>query len=106
MAIRLLRLKSGEDIVSDINEKEDTVVLENPAVLVPMGDPTGRNMQMGFGPWIPYVDGHKVEVEISRDHVVFIVTPGKDITNNYRQAFGSGIVVPEVKVDTKKVLTE
>jgi hypothetical protein len=106
MAIRLLRLKSGEDIVADIDERDDTVAMENPAVLVPMGDPSGRNMQMGFGPWIPYVDGRKVEVEIPRDHVVFIVTPGKDIVNNYRQAFGSGIVVPEVKVDTKKVLTE
>ena len=104
MSIRLLRLKSGEDIVADIDENEEFITLENPAVLVPMGDPTGRNMQMGFGPWIPFVDGNRVEVTIPRDHVVFIVTPGKDIVNNYRQAFGSGIVVPEVT--TKIPLTE
>jgi len=104
MSIKLLRLKSGEDIVADIDENEDTVTIENPAQIVPMGDPRGGNVQMGFGPWVPFSDDK--QIEISRDWIVFITEPAKDIVNNYRQAFGSGIVVPEVKVDPKALLKE
>ena len=104
MSIKLLRLKSGEDIVADIDENEDTITLENPAQIGPMGDPRGGNVQMGFGPWVPF--NKSKTVEIPRDWVVFIIEPADDIVNNYRQAFGSGIVVPPVKIDSKALLKE
>ena len=104
MSIKLLRLKSGEDIVADIDENEDTITLENPAQIGPMGDPRGGNVQMGFGPWVPFNKGKTVE--IPRDWVVFIIEPADDIVNNYRQAFGSGIVVPPIKIDSKALLKE
>ena len=44
------------------------------------------------------------KIQVQREWIVFISEPAKDIVNNYRQAFGSGIVVPEV--NTAKVLTE
>ena len=104
MSIKLLRLKSGEDVVADIDENEDTITLENPAHIMPMGDPRGGNVQMGFGPWVPF--NKSSTVEIPRDWVVFIIEPADDIVNNYRQAFGSGIVVPPVKIDSKALLKE
>jgi hypothetical protein len=104
--IRLLRTKSGEDVVAEIEEKDDVVSLENPAQLMPMGSPSGQGMQMGFAPWIPFAGTAKIKVDIPRDHIVFIIEPAKDIVNNYRQAFGSGIVVPDVQVDTQSLLTE
>lgn len=104
MSIKLLRLKSGEDIVADIDENEDTITLENPAQIGPMGDPRGGNVQMGFGPWVPF--NKSKTVEIPRDWVVFIIEPADDIVNNYRQAFGSGIVVPPIKIDSKALLKE
>jgi hypothetical protein len=104
--IRLLRTKTGEDIVAEIEEKGDVVSLENPAQLMPMGSPSGQGMQMGFAPWIPFAGTAKIKVDIPRDHIVFIIEPAKDIVNNYRQAFGSGIVVPDVQVDTQSLLTE
>ena len=105
--IRLVRTRSGEDIVAEIEENGDvSVTLENPAQLMPMGSPNGQGMQMGFAPWIPFAGTAKVKVEIPRDYIVFIIEPAKDIVNNYRQAFGSGIVVPEVKVDPKALLKE
>ena len=45
MAIKLLRLKSGEDVVAEVEESEDSVTLDNPAVIMPMGDPRGGNVQ-------------------------------------------------------------
>ena len=104
--IRLVRTRSGEDVVAEIEENEDTVTLENPAQLMPMGSPTGQGMQMGFAPWIPFAGTAKVKVDIPRDYIVFIIEPAEDIVNNYRQAFGSGIVVPDVQVDTQSLLTE
>ena len=104
MSIKLLRLKSGEDIVADIDVNDDTITIENPAVIVPMGDPRGGNVQMGFGPWAPFSEDK--QLEISKDWVVFITEPSTDIVNNYRQAFGSGIVVPPTNIDTKALLKE
>lgn len=102
--IRLLRLKSGEDIVADIEIREDVITLETPAMMVPMqGSTASGQIQMGLGPWVPFMS--EKTVDIPKDWVVFIVEPEKTITNNYRQMFGSGLVVPEVKVDTKQVLT-
>ena len=102
--IRLLRLKTAEDLVADIDVNEDTVTLENPAMLMPMAGTTASGpVQMGFGPWVPFAKDKMFE--ISTDNIVFIVEPQEEIVNNYRQVFGSGIVVPEVKVDTKQVLT-
>ncbi len=103
MSVMMIRTMSGEDVVADITEKEDTVVLKNPAVLMPMRDTGGGNMQMGFGPWIPFSSSHSPEVEISREHILFIVEPNTDVANNYRSAFGSGVVVPETT--TKQILT-
>ena len=102
MAIKLLRLKSGEDVVAEVEESEDSVMLDNPAVIMPMGDPRGGNVQWGFPPSAMCSNDKKIQVQ--REWIVFISEPAKDIVNNYRQAFGSGIVVPEV--NTAKVLTE
>ena len=79
MAIRMLRLKSGEDVVADIDENQEYIMLENPAQVVPMGDPKGGNIQMGFGPWVPFNKGKTVE--IPRDWVVFIIEPADDIVD-------------------------
>jgi len=104
MTIKLVRLKSGEDLVADIDINTDAVTLENPAMIMPVGNPgADGQVQMGFGPWVPFAKSKTFEVP--REHVVFIADPADDIVNNYRQMFGSGIVVPEVKVDTKQILT-
>ena len=104
MNVKLLRLKSGEDIIADVTlvDTEDTIKLENPAMLMPMGGNQGGQMQMGFGPWAPFSDDKKFE--IPRDWLVFISTPGKDLLNQYNTMFGSGIVVPDMKVG-KQLLT-
>ena len=101
--VKLLRLKSGEDIIADVTlvDTEDTIKVENPAILMPMGDKGGQIL-MGFGPWAPFSDDKKFE--IPRDWIVFISTPGKDLINSYNQMFGSGIVVPNMKIG-KQLLT-
>ena len=105
MNVKLLRLKSGEDIIADVTlvDTEDTIKVKNPAVIMPMGQQQqGGQMSMGFGPWAPFAE--EKEFEIPRDWLVYISTPSKDLFNSYQQMFGSGIVVPDMKVG-KQLLT-
>ena len=105
MNVKLLRLKSGEDVIADVTlvDTEDTIKLENPAMLMPIpGHAHGGQVSMGFGPWAPFAE--EKEFEIPRDWLVYIATPSKDLLNSYNQMFGSGIVVPDMKVG-KQLLT-
>ena len=105
MNVKLLRLKSGEDIIADVTlvDTEDTIKLENPAMLMPIpGHAHGGQVSMGFGPWAPFSDDK--QFEIPRDWLVYISTPNMDLLNQYNQMFGSGIVVPDMKVG-KQLLT-
>ena len=104
MNVKLLRLKSGEDVIADVTlvDTEDTIKIENPAMLMPTGNSQGGHMQMGFGPWAPFSDDK--EFEIPRDWLVYITKPNQDLLNQYNSVFGSGIVVPDMKVG-KQLLT-
>jgi hypothetical protein len=73
-------------------------------MLMPVGDPRGGNVQMGLAPWMPFSD--QKEIDFPRDWVLVVVDPVQDLANNYNQAFGSGIVVPQVKVNQKTLLQE
>ena len=102
MNLKLLRLRSGEDVICEVlKESAELIFIKNPAMLMPVGS-QGQQMQMGMAPWMPFSDQN--EFEIPRDWLVIMSDVVKDIANNYNQIFGSGIVVPDVKVDTKTLL--
>ena len=102
MNLKLLRLRSGEDVICEVlKESAELIFIKNPAMLMPVGS-QGQQMQMGMAPWMPFSEQN--EFEIPRDWLVVISDVVKDIANNYNQIFGSGIVVPDVKVDTKTLL--
>ena len=105
MAVKLLRLKSGEDIVGEIvRENEELIVISNPAILMPVSHSPGRQdqIQIGLAPWIPFSE--EKEFKLPRDWILLTTIPAQDIVNNYNQVFGSGIVVP--KVSSKTLLQE
>ena len=103
--IKLLRLKGGEDIVGDIiGENSEYFIIKNPAMLMPVGDPRGGNVQMGLAPWLPFSD--QKNIDIPRDWILITAEAIQDIVNNYNQIFGSGIVVPQVGVNQKTLLQE
>ena len=102
MNLKLLRLRSGEDVICEVlKESAEFIYIKNPAMLMPVGS-QGQQMQMGMAPWMPFSDQN--EFEIPRDWLVIMSDVVKDIANNYNQIFGSGIVVPDIKVDTKTLL--
>ena len=105
MVVKLLRLKSGEDIVGEvIRENEELITISNPAILMPVSHSPGRQdqIQIGLAPWIPFSE--EKEFKLPRDWVLLITIPAQNIVNNYNQIFGSGIVVPQVS--TSALLNE
>ena len=103
MAVKLLRLKSGEDIISDIvSENSENIKIKNPAMVMPLSDGRGNQVQVGLAPWMPFSESK--EFELPRDWVLLLTEPASDIVNNYNQVFGSGIVIP--KVSAKTLLNE
>ena len=101
--IKLLRLKSGEDIVADIiGENSEFLIVKNPAMLMPVGDGRGNQVQVGLAPWMPF--STEKRFDLPGDWILLMTEPAPDIVNNYNQVFGSGIVVP--KVSTSALLNE
>ena len=102
MNLKLLRLRSGEDVICEVlKESAEFIYIKNPAMLMPVGS-QGQQMQMALAPWLPFSDDK--EFEIPTDWILITSEPAQDIVNNYNQMFGSGIVVP--KVSAKTLLNE
>ncbi|NDB82032.1 MAG: hypothetical protein EB127_04725 [Alphaproteobacteria bacterium] len=91
MALRILRLLTGEDIVGEIeNEDANFFTLKNPCsigLVMTQSGKAGLNMQ----PMLLFSD--QKLVKINRQHVTYDVSVAIEIQNKYNEVYGSGIVV-------------
>ena len=95
--IKLIRMKSGEDVVGEITkENEEFIDVKEPAALVPMTGGDNKTVQMGMVPWQPF--SKSKEFTIPRDWIVTISDPSEITEDNYRRVYGSGIDMPPKKL--------
>ena len=95
--IRLIRMRSGEDVVGEVTkENEEFIDVKEPASLMPMSGGANKTVQMGMVPWQPF--SKSKEFTIPRDWIVTISDPSEDIEDNYRRVYGSGIDMPPKKL--------
>ena len=67
MNVKLMRMRSGEDVVADLIEESDTTVtVANPIVAIPNGQGT-----LGFAPWAPLLAGRNTPVTVPKDYLVY-----------------------------------
>jgi len=94
MSIEILRLRSGEDIITDVISPDgmDLVVIDSPAVVLPMSRDKEGAVQLALSPWIPYTDDE--EMTISADWIVTRVAPSEDLCSSYCQMYGK-IMTPK-----------
>ena len=92
METKIVRLSSGEEIIckTEVLDQGGTefIKIKNPAILVPVGDG-----QLAFAPWLPYgdiTDGLEIEMKF----IVFIIRPQVELSNQYNETVGNGLVVP------------
>jgi hypothetical protein len=108
MSVKLVLLKSGEDVVTEVKTVVDNasgtwyyqfdrpyvvhVVSEPEEIKISADGETRTGTSVRFVPWIPLTDDNKILV--NHDWIVSIVTPVKDILdsylNNRRVADGNG----------------
>lgn len=104
MPIKILKMRTGEEIIASITEKftGETVTgyrIKNPCSIVPVPGKDGRyagNMAM-----IPWMATAKQDsgLDIPADSVLFLADPITTLSNEYNEAF-RGLVVPELKLST------
>ena len=95
MNIKILKLGSGDDIISNIEEKDEEIILNNPARLMMFPTEEG-GMGMGLVPWCPYTD--KETFTINSLHVITMFDAPEELSNEYNKQFGSGIVTPPTSI--------
>ena len=94
MTVKLIRMWSGEDVITDVVEKTtDYYIIENPIVAVP----SQQQGQIAFAPWSPLLaKGNGIEV--TKKYVVYEADPQEDIVEQYNSMFG------KLSTPTKKLI--
>lgn len=98
MNVKVFRLNSGEEILSRFEEKDGSVILKDPAILIPM-----ERGQMALMPWMMYTKASK-GVTIPQSFIAFTVEPVDELKSQYDASLNKGIVAPSKTVkDTSKL---
>lgn len=94
--IKVIRLISGEELMGHVSELSDGSGwhLKNVCQIVASySDTTTATARVGLSPFMPYTqstDG----LDLKNHYIGFIVDPVNELTNEYNQVFGSGIILP------------
>lgn len=98
MEIIALKLITGEDVLGEIESQSETeYVILNPVGIAVLRGKDGQP-NVGFAPF-PIHAEQKTDatVALNKKNVVYSYSPAEDFVTNYKQIFGSGIVVPPEK---------
>ena len=88
MTIKVLVLKSGEDVIADVQEmmsSEDQVIgyfLHKPCVIKLQAKDTSSDVSVRMHPWIPFARDKMIP--LNTDWVVTMVTPVESILEMYQ----------------------
>ena len=99
MKVVALKLVTGEDVLGEIviNDSQG-MRLKNPVgIAIVKGKDGGTNI--GFSPF-PIHSEPQTDLEIGFEysHIVYSYLPAADFIKNYKNIFGSGLIVPENKI--------
>lgn len=95
MSVKLIRMSSGEDVVTFVLEETDTsITFENSIVAVPTN--TGN---IGFAPWSPLQDKNNNSLTVNKNFIVYITEPDPEISSQYAKMF-SKLITPTSKLIT------
>ena len=95
MSVKNIRFISGENVICDLQEeKADTIVIRDAIVAMPVNE---DGTQLGFAPWAPLQDPDIDDLEVSRNHVMYITDPAPNLVEQYNKMFNR-IVAPEKKL--------
>ena len=88
--IRLVKLKSGEEIIGDVTVIGDDVIISNPCQIMP------TDQGLCFTPWPPFAKHDNVTVKM--DWVICVTQPIDAARDAWNSKFGSGIILTNVQL--------
>ena len=95
MNCKLIRIVTGEEIIAEVlSETDDTITVQNGLVVLPSAQ------GVGFAPWATVISKEEPEIEMSKNHIVYVVALQDDVSKKYNEMFGSKLITP----DTKKLI--
>ena len=87
MKIKVLKLITGEEIITQLKSEDgNTIVVVDPQKFIMSQEGVGSM------PLMPMSSDK--EYSISKNHILLISEPDDDIKNVYNSKFGSGVIVP------------
>ena len=98
--VKVVRLKTGEDILCQYQEINNESYIRNGLVLVPMQN-ENNEPQIGFYPFAPYAKLKDNTLKIGKHNVLWDTDAQDDLAAKHRENFntivtpGSGIIVPD-----------
>jgi hypothetical protein len=92
MNIKLLRLVTGEDVLTEILDAGDVAYkIKNPLIVYIRPTETGVPT-VGMSQWIPY--SADKEFTVKHDKIVVTSNPAEDLRTQYDRVYGAGIIMP------------
>jgi hypothetical protein len=103
MNIKGIKLVTGEDVIADFSVLPDNRIRLINAVQIRVVPPQirGGEPSMGFVPFPTFSGKNNSFLLVEPLHVVYTYEPAEEISYNYNQTFGSGIITP-----SKRLITE
>lgn len=100
MAIQVIKLVTGEDIVGDVTDKEDVLEVTSPiAVFIRADKDKPSSFKLGIVPWAPYAEGDMVP--IYKNQVLSVFEPDEVLKAQYENQGGW-----QARASTPEVLNE
>jgi len=86
MTIKILKLRTGEELVADITVKGDSFTLVKPFMLQMARDPRGQGneMQLALFPYAPYTKDHIIHV--GKHNVIWFEELPESMIKDYNTA--------------------
>jgi membrane-anchored protein YejM (alkaline phosphatase superfamily) len=92
MNCKLIRIVTGEEIIAEVlSETDDTITVQNGLVVLPSAQ------GVGFAPWATVISKDEPEIEMSKNHIVYVVALQDDVSKKYNEMFGSKLITPDAK---------
>ena len=93
MDIKLVRLVTGEDVLTEYEAVDGGAKFTNPLIVyVQPPEHPGQTARVGISQWVPYADTK--EFHVAADKLVFVTEPAPDLKKQYDQVFGLGLILP------------
>jgi hypothetical protein len=91
MTIKLITFKTAHTILGDVTELPEGYRVKEPVQVVMQ--PSKEGPMMAFAPFLEFAEEFRTGITISRDDVLCVTTPMRELENQYNQVFGSGIQI-------------